>query len=64
MLNDSDYPERGPIRVLGTPLRSSEIDPQLPIRRPPTLGEHTEEVLASIGISPAELAGLRERGVI
>jgi formyl-CoA transferase len=64
MLNDSDYPERGPIKVLGTPLRFSELDPELPVRRPPTLGEHTEEVLAAIGISPAELPGLRERGVI
>ncbi len=31
---------------------------------PPTLGEHTEEVLASIGYSKEEIADLRGRGVI
>jgi crotonobetainyl-CoA:carnitine CoA-transferase CaiB-like acyl-CoA transferase len=31
---------------------------------PPRLGQHTEEVLASLGYSPAEIAGLREDGAI
>ena len=30
----------------------------------PTLGQHTDEVLADAGWSPAEIAGLRDRGVI
>ncbi len=32
--------------------------------RPPTAGEHTEEVLRDAGYAPGEIAGLRERGVI
>ena len=30
----------------------------------PTLGQHTEEVLASIGIDAARLADLKARGVV
>lgn len=48
--------------------------PDLPVRlsvsgggitqRPPLLGEHTDEVLASLGYSAAEIAALRNDGVI
>jgi CoA:oxalate CoA-transferase len=64
MLKDSNYPGRESIKVLGTPLKLSEIDDRRPAVPPPTLGEHTEEVLASIGVAGAELQRLREEGVI
>ena len=32
------------------------------VERSPLLGEHTDEVLAALGYSPAEVAGLREIG--
>jgi len=32
--------------------------------RPPTVGEHTDAVLAEIGYSAADIAGLRQKGVI
>jgi formyl-CoA transferase len=64
MLKDSEYPERGPIRVLGTPLKLSDLDDHRSIQRPPVLGEHTEEVLDSLGIAGAELQRLRNEGVI
>jgi crotonobetainyl-CoA:carnitine CoA-transferase CaiB-like acyl-CoA transferase len=36
-----------------------------PVRRFPRLGEHTEEVLRELlGLSDAELAGLRARGAL
>jgi len=31
---------------------------------PPTLGQHTDEILRGIGCSPAEIAELREAGAI
>lgn len=64
MLKDSEYPTRGPIKVLGTPLKLSEIDDRQPVQPPPLLGEHTDEVLTSIGIAGAELQRLRAEGVI
>lgn len=33
-------------------------------RPPPKLGEHTEEVLAELGLKPAKIAGLRSRGIV
>jgi len=32
--------------------------------RGPTLGEHTDEVLASIGITPEQIRAMRERGIL
>jgi crotonobetainyl-CoA:carnitine CoA-transferase CaiB-like acyl-CoA transferase len=52
------------VKVIANPVRLSETpaDYRLP---PPRLGEHTEEVLTGrLGMSAAEIAGLRERGVV
>ncbi len=65
MLIDSDYPTRGPVRVTGTPVKLSAVpEHDIPRRRAPLLGEHTDEVLVSIGIPRDEVARLREQGVI
>jgi crotonobetainyl-CoA:carnitine CoA-transferase CaiB-like acyl-CoA transferase len=32
--------------------------------RPPTLGEHTDDVLAELGYDAAAIAGLRQGGVV
>jgi len=64
-LVESEYPTRGAIKVAGTPIKLSEAsDESKPALRPPVLGEHTAEVLASIGIDAAELEHLRDDGVI
>ena len=50
LLRDVTHPTVGPIRLAGFPYRL-EGQP-LPIRRPPpTLGEHTDEVLAELGLA-------------
>jgi CoA:oxalate CoA-transferase len=65
ILIDSDYPTRGAIKVSGTPIKLSDApDSTRPIRRPPALGEHNAEVLASIGIGADELESLKRDGVI
>jgi len=33
-------------------------------RAPPVLGEHTEEVLAELGLDAARIAALRQAGVV
>lgn len=64
-LIDSDYPTRGAIKVAGTPIKLSEAqDSSRPMKRPPALGEHNAEVLASIGIGVDELASLKRDGVV
>jgi crotonobetainyl-CoA:carnitine CoA-transferase CaiB-like acyl-CoA transferase len=38
---------------------------RLPFRRPPPrLGEHTDEILAEVGLTPSEIGHLRAAGVV
>jgi crotonobetainyl-CoA:carnitine CoA-transferase CaiB-like acyl-CoA transferase len=53
-----------PIVSPGNPVKMSKVA-EGPIRRPPWVGEHTDEVLqAELGLDPAEISRLREAGVI
>jgi len=51
------------IRSVASPLRLSATPPVLH-RAPPTLGEHTDEVLAELGLDAARIAALRSAGVV
>src|SRR5437868_7933339 len=64
MLADVEHPELGPITVPTTPLRlHGSAKP--PMRPSPRLGEHTDEIYGGwLGLSAAELARLKEEGVI
>lgn len=65
MLMESEFPTRGPVKIAGSPIKLSEAPyPERPWMRPPVLGEHTAEVLATVGIDAAELERLRGDGVI
>ncbi|MGH7915614.1 MAG: CaiB/BaiF CoA transferase family protein, partial [Candidatus Binataceae bacterium] len=65
MLLDSEFPTRGAIKIAGSPIKLSEApQPAGPRMRPPMLGEHTVEVLASVGIDAAEFERLRADGVV
>jgi len=65
MLLESESATRGPIAVMGSPLKLSGGDySQAPLNPPPVLGEHTGEVLATIGIEGQELEELRKAGTI
>lgn len=57
-----DHPERGKYLTVGCPVKLS--DSPVDVARSPLLGEHTEEVLALLGYSEAEVASMREAGVI
>jgi crotonobetainyl-CoA:carnitine CoA-transferase CaiB-like acyl-CoA transferase len=63
--NDYVKPMAGaaaPAWLASAPVQFNETAPEL--RRPPGLGEHTDDVLASIGYAPATLAEMRASGVI
>jgi len=53
-----------PMLVVGNPVKLSDV-PEGPVRRHPSLGEHTDEVLREIlDLGDEELAALREAGAI
>jgi crotonobetainyl-CoA:carnitine CoA-transferase CaiB-like acyl-CoA transferase len=57
------HPLAGVVPLVASPLRLSAT----PVgygRPPPTLGQHTAEVLAEVGLGPEEIASLREDGII
>ena len=56
------HPARADFKMVAAPF----VCPgdELPRRRAPTLGEHTEEVLSGSGFSPERIRALRQRGVV
>jgi crotonobetainyl-CoA:carnitine CoA-transferase CaiB-like acyl-CoA transferase len=63
MLVELAHPEVGTFKTTGLPAKLSRT-PGAITRRPPLLGEHTDEVLAECGFDPAELDYLRGRKII
>jgi crotonobetainyl-CoA:carnitine CoA-transferase CaiB-like acyl-CoA transferase len=53
----------GPMTLVGSGFRLAHGSPGID-RPPPTLGEHTEEILGEAGYAPAEIERLRGAGVI
>ncbi|HEY2525375.1 MAG TPA: CoA transferase [Candidatus Binataceae bacterium] len=63
LIVESAHPHAGPMRQ-PRPAARFERTPATLARFAPLLGEHTDEVLAEAGVAAAELASLREQGVI
>lgn len=64
LLEQIEYPGGAkPVPIASTPIRLSET-PAAACRRAPTLGEHTDEVLAELGFTPEDIAALRESRVV
>jgi formyl-CoA transferase len=63
MIVDVEYPTRGTYQTVGCPVKLSDSPAQ--VTRPPLLGEHTAEVLASLcGMSADAVRTLRAQGVV
>ena len=61
---DLPHPLAGSVALVGTPIRMSASPPALD-RAPPTLGQHTEEVLRELaGVDATTLASLRARRIV
>jgi crotonobetainyl-CoA:carnitine CoA-transferase CaiB-like acyl-CoA transferase len=62
MVVQEDHPELGALLTLGSPIRLP--GESFTVRSAPSLGQHTEEILASLGFTSSECAQLREAGVV
>lgn len=58
-----DHPTAGPIQVTGLPYRFSRTPGSIRTA-PPTLGQHTDEILADLGFSADEIKQMREDGAV
>lgn len=58
MVVEVDHPRAGRMKTLGTPIKFSDTPGEVR-RAAPLLGQHTDEVLASLGYGKAEIAALR-----
>jgi crotonobetainyl-CoA:carnitine CoA-transferase CaiB-like acyl-CoA transferase len=57
------HPTAGRVETVNHPIRM-ERTPASEWRAPPTLGQHTKEILARVGVGEPELAALKTKGVI
>ena len=66
--NDLSYAGNFMRMMFATPCEEYKVNPvierALDVRPPPTLGEHTDEVLAELGLDPAALQRLRATGIV
>ncbi len=63
MVVETAHPLAGKVKLIGVPTKLS-LTPGAVTLPPPTLGQHTEEILVSLGLTQKEISDLREKGVI
>lgn len=64
VVREVEYPGRGTVKVIGTPIKLA-THPEPDLRSPPTIGQHTDEVLRErLGLSRDAIAELRREGAI
>lgn len=63
MVVTSQHETAGAVKLMGVPMSFEAWDLQ-PLRPPPVLGRHTDEVLAELGYTPQQIAAWRSASVI
>ena len=63
MVEAVEHAVLGSMKVLGTPIKLSDTSASVR-SAPPTLGQHTDTVLAELGLSGADITALRTRAIV
>ncbi|KAL5416858.1 hypothetical protein PMIN03_001923 [Paraphaeosphaeria minitans] len=64
MVQEIEHPSCGPIKLVNTPVKYSESTPGIRTP-PPTLGQHTDEILRdTLGMGSEDIESLRREGVV
>jgi crotonobetainyl-CoA:carnitine CoA-transferase CaiB-like acyl-CoA transferase len=63
MVVSAEHPSAGTLRMTASPIKLSRYTATVR-RPPPTLGEHTDDVLGELGYSATEIATLRDEDVV
>ena len=63
MIETVEHAVLGSMKVLGTPIKLSDTSASVR-SAPPTLGQHTDKVLAELGLSGAEITALKTRAIV
>lgn len=63
MVTEIDHPTCGPMKLVNTPVKYSVSKPSIRTA-PPTLGQHTDEVLTELGFSKAEIETFKSEGSV
>lgn len=63
MVVEKEHPTAGLIRLLGLPVKLSDTPGEVRLA-PPVLGQHTRDILTTIGYSPEDVRRLAEDGVL
>ena len=63
MVVEQEHPLAGTIKLIGVPTKLS-LTPGAITMPPPTLGQHTDEILSNLGYNADKIAAWREKGVI
>jgi len=57
------HPELGPVPMVKSPINYSITEQEYDLA-PPKLGEHTDEILKGAGYKAADIAALKDKGVV
>jgi succinate--hydroxymethylglutarate CoA-transferase len=63
MVVEVEHPTCGPMKLVNTPVKFSHAKPGVR-SAPPTLGQHTNEILTSLGMSEEDIGKLKAEGVV